>query len=76
MTNEEEKQITEALRRSEVGPHFLYLGTRQDDVCAHFRSATGERFMVSSAWTTDSTVESTAAELISLARTKLSISAA
>ena len=76
MTNEEEKQLTEAIRRSEVGPHFLYLGGRQDDASARFRSATGERFTVSSAWTTDSTVESIAAELISQARAKLSTSAA
>lgn len=76
MTNEEEKQLTEALRRSEVGPHFLYVGARQDDACAHFRSATGERFTISSAWTTDSSAESTAAELISQARAKLSTSAA
>lgn len=76
MTNEEEKQLTEAIRRSEVGPHFLYLGGRQGDASARFRSATGERFMVSSAWTADSTVESTAADLISQARAKLSTSAA
>ena len=76
MTNEEEKQLTEAMRRSEVGPHFLYVGTSQDDASAHFRSAAGERFTVSSEWTTDSTAESTAADLISQARAKLSTSAA
>jgi len=76
LTNEQEKEITEALGRSEVGSNFLYLGMRQDDVCAHFRSATGEFFMVSSVWMIDSVIESTAAELISLARAKLSMSAA
>jgi hypothetical protein len=71
VTNQEEKHLTEAIRRSDVGLHFLYVGGSEDDASAHFRSATGERFSVSSEWMVDSNVESTAAELISKARVKL-----
>ncbi len=75
MATDEEQDITEAIRRSEVGEHLLLvrLDPLRANASARFRTPTGESFTVVADNTADSTPDSIAASLISQARARLAV---